>query len=387
MNNDGVSDVLVANAGGRNVSELLGNGNGTFQPQRTFYSGAATEAVVASDLNGDGKSDMVVAAEMDHTIGVMIGNGTGTFAARATFAPSANPDKVAVADVNMDGRPDLISIDALGNTADVMLQSGNGDFIGQAYTISPIASPPVVTSITRAAPTSPTTNATSVSYTVSFSAAVTGVDSTDFRIVTSGGVGISGTLGVSGSGASYTVTVNGIHGSGAVQLELVDNDSITASGMPHGGAGTGNGSFFGQTYTILQAFPTVMSINRANPAGSLANTTSVSYTVTFSEPVTGVDSSDFALALSGVTATTPVAVSGSGTSYTVTISGISGFGTLGLNLIDNGTIHDAAGNPLQSSTLSPGAQQTYSTGFATVSGFHCCDRHQRRRQSGYRRCP
>ena len=32
--------------------------------------------------------------------------------------------------------------------------------------------------------------------------------------------------------------------------------------------------------------------------------------------------------------------------YTVTISGIMGNGTLGLNLVDNGSIRDLAGNPL-----------------------------------------
>src|SRR5262249_52920234 len=47
-----------------------------------------------------------------------------------------------------------------------------------------------------------------------------------------------------------------------------------------------------------------------------------------------------------VQAATPVAVSGSGASYTVTISGITGIGTLGLNLVANGSIHDGAGNTL-----------------------------------------
>ena len=45
---------------------------------------------------------------------------------------------------------------------------------------------------------------------------------------------------------------------------------------------------------------------------------------------------------STLTQVTPV----SGSVYTVTVSGITGNGTLGLNLVDNGTIHDLAGNPL-----------------------------------------
>ena len=73
----------------------------------------------------------------------------------------------------------------------------------------------------------------------------------------------------------------------------------------------------------------------------------MSYTVTFSEAVTGVTAGDFAVVTSGsVTASSPVTVSGTGSVYTVTVNGVSGTGTLGLNLVDNGTIRDADGNPL-----------------------------------------
>src|SRR5207247_2636809 len=95
-----------------------------------------------------------------------------------------------------------------------------------------------------------------------------------------------------------------------------------------------------------QTAPTVQSITRTTPAGPNTNATSVTYTVTFSESVSGVDAADFALALNGVAATTPVIVSGSGASYTVTVSDISGNGTLGLNLTDNDSIQDAVGNLL-----------------------------------------
>ena len=46
----------------------------------------------------------------------------------------------------------------------------------------------------------------------------------------------------------------------------MDNDTITGGGGPLGGAGIGNGSFVGQSYTILQTYPTILSINRLNPA-------------------------------------------------------------------------------------------------------------------------
>ncbi|WP_029015207.1 DUF4347 domain-containing protein, partial [Niveispirillum irakense] len=91
--------------------------------------------------------------------------------------------------------------------------------------------------------------------------------------------------------------------------------------------------------------PSVSSIALSGTPG--ANATSVSYTVTFSESVTGVNSSDFTLASTGTATGTISDVTGSGSTYTVTVSSISGTGTLGLNLNSSGTgIQDAASNAI-----------------------------------------
>ena len=113
---------------------------------------------------------------------------------------------------------------------------------------------------------------------------------------------------------------------------------------------------------LLSAAPVVLSINRSNPSGSITSASSVTYAVAFSESVTGVDPTDFSAITSGsVTYTNPVVVSGSGSSYNVTINGIAGSGTLGLNLVDSGSIRDAAGNPL-AGNFSFQNQQTFTTG-------------------------
>ena len=105
--------------------------------------------------------------------------------------------------------------------------------------------------------------------------------------------------------------------------------------------------------------PTVQSISRAET--SPTNATSVSWTVTFSEPVTGVDAGDFALAASGPTATSISSITGSGATYTVTAATGSGSGTLGLNLADDDTITDAATNKLAGTGTANGnlTGQTY----------------------------
>ena len=75
---------------------------------------------------------------------------------------------------------------------------------------------------------------------------------------------------------------------------------------------------------------------------------SVSFTVTFSEGVSGVDASDFALALTGTVGGTIGAVTQvDGSTWTVRVDNLSGVGSLGLNLNASGTgIVDAAGNAL-----------------------------------------
>ena len=43
------------------MSVLLGNGDGTFQPQVTYAVGSGPDAIVAGDFNGDGRTDLAVA--------------------------------------------------------------------------------------------------------------------------------------------------------------------------------------------------------------------------------------------------------------------------------------------------------------------------------------
>ena len=150
-----------------------------------------------------------------------------------------------------------------------------------------MATYPTVASIVRAVPLSQFTSATSVAYTVTFDEPVTGVDATDFRLTESnGGLQTQAPVVVTGGGATYTVQVNGLHGSGDLRLDLIDDDSIEDSAnIPLGGPGVGNGSFQGQTYTIDQADPVVLSIDGTTPDIGPTTADSLTYTVTFSEPV------------------------------------------------------------------------------------------------------
>ncbi len=91
--------------------------------------------------------------------------------------------------------------------------------------------------------------------------------------------------------------------------------------------------------------PTVTSINRVN--SDPTNATSVDYTVTFSESVTGVGISDFSLTSTGTASGTISSITGSGTTYTITVNSVNATGTLRLDLKASGTgITDGPGNSI-----------------------------------------
>ncbi len=108
------------------------------------------------------------------------------------------------------------------------------------------------------------------------------------------------------------------------------------------------------TWTIDLTGPTVVSSVLVHP--NPTNRATVQFTVTFSEAVTGVNTTDFSLTLVTVTGASVTTVTGSGTTYTVTVNTGSGNGTIKLNVLDDNTIKDAAQNP-QNGAYSSG--QTY----------------------------
>jgi hypothetical protein len=125
--------------------------------------------------------------------------------------------------------------------------------------VSPVDGAPASVNVDTSSPTvvssvrlnlNPTT-AASVNFAVTFSEPVTGVDAADFTLATTGAVSGAVISGVSGSGATYTVTINTGSGSGTIRLDVADDDSIVdVAANPLGGSGASNGAFTsGEVYT------------------------------------------------------------------------------------------------------------------------------------------
>jgi len=105
FNGDGNLDVVVSHSCcTAMVGVMLGNGDGSLQPEQ-HYGGGRAYSVVVADFNGDGKLD--IASNGDQTLQVLFGNGDGTFQSRISLG-AAGP-QLGLADVNSDGLIDIVT--------------------------------------------------------------------------------------------------------------------------------------------------------------------------------------------------------------------------------------------------------------------------------------
>jgi len=128
FNHDGKLDIAVAAyLGESQVSVMLGNGDGTFQPAMSYPSGPQPDSIAAADFNGDGNLDLAVADfAISGTVDILIGNGDGTFKAPEIIALPQIPGYLVVGDVNNDHKLDVLVID--NPYVSVILGNGDGTF-------------------------------------------------------------------------------------------------------------------------------------------------------------------------------------------------------------------------------------------------------------------
>ncbi len=197
--------------------------------------------------------------------------------------------------------------------------------------------------ITTPGQANPTNNGTIV-FTVTFNKAVTGFTSSS--VTTTNGT----VQTITGGPSVYVVTVTGATSNPATNVTLQVKSGAGGSGVTDA-QGTAN-TLASNTGTVLfdTVPPTVLTVTRVN--SSPTNLAAVQYTVVFSKSVLNVVAADFTIPSAPLAGSLfPIAgfsvsnVSGSGTTYTITLNTGSGDGTLGLNVPAAGTtIVDAAGN-------------------------------------------
>jgi hypothetical protein len=123
-----------------NVSILLGNGDGTFQPAVGYGAGrAGPRSVTTGDFNGDGKLDLAVGgftcASSDfcgHGVSVLLGNGDGSLQTAINYGTAfgSGPGFTA-GDFNGDSKLDLAVVgpgSSLGDMVSILPGKGDGTF-------------------------------------------------------------------------------------------------------------------------------------------------------------------------------------------------------------------------------------------------------------------
>ena len=132
FNNDGWSDIVVANYGTDTVGILLGYGHGFFEPMITYSTGdgSAPYSVAIADFDNDNQSDIVVVTSETDNVAILHGHGDGTFTMGATYSTGARsrPYTVSTGDLDNDNRTDLVITNSGTNQIFVLYGHGNGTF-------------------------------------------------------------------------------------------------------------------------------------------------------------------------------------------------------------------------------------------------------------------
>ncbi|QVM93924.1 DUF4347 domain-containing protein [Pseudomonas entomophila] len=345
-----LSNVITLNNTG--ISDLAGNaGVGTTSSANYTVDTVAPTAtvVVADSALRAGQSSLVTITFSEAVSGftladLSVANGTlsglsssdGGITWTATLTPTGNVEDAS----------NLITLDNTGVVGAASGNAGVGSTDSNNYAID--SRVPSVTSVGGPA---------GVAYNAG--------DTLVFVVNASEAVQVAGSPRLALDIGGHTVFADLVAGAGTTTLVFQytvqpgdnDSDGVTVTGLSANGATltdaagnamnlTLNGVADTRQVLVDTQAPTAVGIVTLDPSPS--NAQSVRFTVTFSERVNGVDLSDFSLATSGSANGTLTGLQALGGGvYVVTVGGVSGTGTLGVNLKASATgITDVAGNAL-----------------------------------------
>jgi hypothetical protein len=136
LTSNGVPDIIVPNSRSSDVSVLLGNGDGSYQPQRRFDAVANPTDLVTGDFTGTGITDVFVLqgftqAGNAEQIAYLQGRGDGTFLPpvlyNTAFTGASGDGPMVVGDFG-NGHLDLIVFSKNQPLAQIFLGDGHGHF-------------------------------------------------------------------------------------------------------------------------------------------------------------------------------------------------------------------------------------------------------------------
>jgi hypothetical protein len=267
----------------------------------------------------------------------------GTLAAAVSGGPAAYT--VSVSGMTSSGTVSAsiaagVAADAAANPSTASTSTDN--------TVTFDNTPPAVT-IDQASGQADPTGSSPITFDVVFSEPVTGFTTGDvsFTGSTAGGTLVAA---VSGGPAAYTVSVSGMTTGGDVIASIAAAAAQDAAGNPSTASTSIDNTVTWEP--VVDNTPPTVTIDQAVGQADPAFGTSVVFTVTFSEPVTGFGPED--VILGGTAGPTTAVVTGGPSVYTVAVSGMSTKGTVTLAIASGGVL-DLSGNPNSGSTTVDGS--------------------------------
>ncbi|WP_263382846.1 FG-GAP repeat domain-containing protein [Granulicella arctica] len=144
---DGNLGLVVANSYEGSVGLLLGNGDGSFQPQVVYSTNTGSQtqgnngsipyAAAVGDFNNDGFPDVVVATLNSSSVTILQNTGAGTFTVQPPIATDLNPISVAAFNADGSGNASIAVATYGANTIDILTNDGSGTFPASSLTSIP----------------------------------------------------------------------------------------------------------------------------------------------------------------------------------------------------------------------------------------------------------
>jgi hypothetical protein len=337
FNGDGTPDIMVGAGAGDAPRAVVFSGKtfasifSTFAFETSFTGGVS---VTAGDLNGDGTSDLICAAGFLGGPRVQVYTGGSGSVTQNFFAYSdqlRNGVFASAVDVNGDGKLDIMTQNGPGQP--IQLKAFDGRTLatlsapslnGIPYAAVGVGSGPTVNVSTSL---NSTTNANPLTFTVTFSRAVTGFTASDVT-VTNGTVASVTPV----NATTFTVTVTPT-ADGDVKVSVPAGAVVDASGNP---------SVASNTLTVtFNSTPPSVALTTALPDRTGANP--MTFTATFSEPVTSTEFTASDITVTNGTVTNLSATDSTNKIWTILVTPTTN-GVVTIS-IAAGTVHDAAGNP------------------------------------------
>ncbi|OGV81812.1 MAG: hypothetical protein A3K19_26470 [Lentisphaerae bacterium RIFOXYB12_FULL_65_16] len=341
----------------------------------------ATTVHTATILNDDispGVSSVVVQTgrTVDVTFSKAMGAGVSTagyytISGAGSGSLTANPDSVVL----KGGNTYTLTWDAgeMVNAGDVTITvtsdvkdvvgNGIGAVNSATHTAGGIGTVPTVSSVNRQTPGSILTNASSITWRVTFSEDMASgtVATGDFTLVDVSssltGESITGVAEVNGT--TFDVTASTGAGNGTLRLDVL---GATAAITDVAGNDITADYTSGQTYAIDKTAPTVTNVTSPRPDGSYKAGAVMDVTVTFTEAVTVGGTPRLALATGGAGSALDCSGGSGTTTLTFQYTVLAGHNSVDLDYtatsalaLNGGTIKDAAGNNAELTLASPGA--------------------------------